>query len=252
MKKLSALLIGSVLLFPHSLAAEAFEGKVTMKITDSSGKAVPPLTFNLKEGFSRIDMEAGPGMTAGMIMDLNKKEMTILIPQQKMYMVQPLTLAAAASTAGVPDTTAEVSFEKAPDTEKILGYDCVKFIAKTKDSTTEIWTTDQLGTFLGMGMGGGGPMGGMMGGRRGGPAGAGSQPWAQALAGKNFFPLRVVTHNASGKETTRMEVTAIEKQSLPASLFAPPAGWQNLSDMMKNMGGGMPAGMMPPGMPGGN
>jgi hypothetical protein len=239
MKKLSALLIGSVLLFPRILPAETFEGKVTMTVTDPNGKTVP-LTFNLKEGLSRMDVDAGPGKTASMIMDMNKKEMTILIPQQKMYMVQPLTLPAAASTAGVPDPSPDVSFEKTPDTEKILGYDCVKFIAKTKDSTTEIWTTDQLGTFLGMGGGG------MMGGRRGGPPGAGSQPWAQAMAGKNFFPLRVVTHNASGKETTRMEATAVEKQSLPASLFTPPEGWQNLSDMMKSMGG-MPPGMRPPG-----
>lgn len=243
MKKLSTLLIGSVLLFPAALSAETFEGKVTMKITDSSGKAVP-LTFNMKEGLSRVDIEAGSGMTASMIMDSNKKEMTILIPQQKMYMVQPLTLAAAASTAGVPDPTSDVTFDKAPGTEKILGYDCVKFIAKAKDSTTEIWTTDQLGTFLGMGASG--PMGGMMGGRRGGSPGAGSQPWAQALAGKNFFPLRVVSHNASGKETFRMEAAAVEKQSLSASLFSPPDGWQNLSEMMKGMGG-MPAGMRAPG-----
>jgi hypothetical protein len=242
MKKISSLLIGSVLLFPSLLSAETFEGKVTMKITDANGKTVP-ITFNVKEGLSRIDTEAGPGMTASVIMDSNKKEMTVLMPQQRMYMVQPLTLAAAAATAGVPDPTPDVSFEKAAGTEKILGYDCVKFIAKTKDATTEIWTTDQLGTF--MGMGGGGPMGGMTG-RRGGAPGAGSQPWAQALAGKNSFPLRVVSHNASGKETGRMEATAVEKQSLPASMFVAPEGWQNLSDMMKGMGG-MPAGMRPGG-----
>ena len=242
MKKLSTLLIGSVLLFPHLLPAETFEGKVTMKVTDAKGTTVP-LTFNLKEGFSRIDVDAGPGKSASMIMDLTKKEMTMLIPQQRMYLVQPLTLPAAAATAGVPDPSPDVSFEKTAETQKILGYDCVKFIAKTKDSTTEIWTTDQLGTFLGMGGGG------MMGGRRGGPPGAGSQPWAQALAGKKFFPLLVVTRDASGKETSRMEATAVDKQSLPASLFAPPEGWQNLGDMMKGMGG-MPPGMMRP--PGGN
>jgi len=250
MKKLSALLIGSVLLFPHALPAQTFEGKVSMKVTDANGKTVP-FVFNLRDGLSRLDIDAGQGSTASMIMNSAKKEMTLLMPQQKMYMVQPLTLAAAASTAGAPEGTADVSFEQAPGTEKILGYDCVKFVAKTKDGTTEIWTTDQLGTFLGLGMGGGGPMGG----RRGGASSAASQPWAQALAGKNFFPLRVVSQNAGGKETFRMEATAVEKQSLPDSLFVPPAGWQNLSDMMKGMGGGIPAGMMPPGMrgmPGGN
>ncbi|HWA11318.1 MAG TPA: DUF4412 domain-containing protein [Opitutaceae bacterium] len=243
MKKLSSLLIGSVLLFPGLLSAEVFEGKVAMKLTDPNGKTIP-MNFSIKEGLSRIDIEAG-GANPGMIMDSAKKEMTILIPQQRMYMVQPMTLAAAAATAGVPESTADVSFEKASDTEKILGYDCVKFVAKTKDGTTEIWTTDQLGAFPGLGMGGG--PGGMMG-RRGGAPAANNPAWAQALAGKSFFPLRVVTHNAAGKETFRMEASSVEKQSLPASLFAPPEGWQNLSDMMKGMGG-MP-GM--PGMRGGN
>jgi hypothetical protein len=249
MKKLSALLIGSVLLFPHPLPAQSFEGRVIMKITDASGKTLP-LTFNLKEGLSRIDVESPSGMTVSTIMDVNKKQMTMLIPQQRMYLVQPLTLpaaAATAATAGTPVPSPDVSFEKSNETEKILGYDCVKFVAKSKGSTTEIWTTDQLGTFAGIG--GGGPMGGMMGGRRGGPpaaGGAASQPWAQALAGKNFFPLRVVTHNAGGKETFRMEATSVDKQSLSDSLFAPPEGWQNLSEMMKGMGG-MPPGMMPPG-----
>ena len=93
-----------------------------------------------------------------------------------------------------------------------------------------------LGAF--MAPSGGNPMGG---GRSGG---GGGQAWERALAGKELFPLRVVSLDKGGKQTFRMEATAIDRKSLPDSLFAPPAGYQKF-DM-----GGMMKGMMPPGLPG--
>jgi hypothetical protein len=84
-------------------------------------------------------------------------------------------------------------------------------------------------------------------GRGAGASAAGaSQPWESALAGLAVFPLRVVA-SEDGKETFRMEATAIEKVSLPASTFVAPSDFQNLSAMMQGMG-------LPPGMklPGGN
>ena len=77
--------------------------------------------------------------------------------------------------------------------------------------------------------------------KRGGPP---SQAWERALAGKDLFPLRVVGLDRSGKETFRMEVTSIEKQTLPDSLFVPPADYTKM-DM-----GGMMQGMGIPGLPG--
>ena len=61
------------------------------------------------------------------------------------------------------------------------------------------------------------------------------------------FPLRVIT-SKDGKETFRMEATSIEKQSLDASLFEPPADYRDIGSMMKGMmPGGMPPGARPPG-----
>jgi len=47
----------------------------------------------------------------------------------------------------------------------------------------------------------------------------------------------VVSKNSKGKETTRMEATAVEKTSLPASDFAPPAGFEkfDMGAMMKGL-----------------
>ena len=91
------------------------------------------------------------------------------------------------------------------------------------------------------------------GGAADGPGGGAPAPqgWEDALSGRNVFPLRVVT-TAGGKETLRLEATAVEKQSLPAAAFYPPTDFRNLSEMMRGMGlpggiPGMPGGMKPPG-----
>ena len=70
------------------------------------------------------------------------------------------------------------------------------------------------------------------------------EPWERALASLELFPLRIVSYDTSAKEEFRLEATAIEKKSLPDSLFTPPAGYQPL-----DMAGLMP-GMMPGGLPG--
>ena len=236
MKKLLLLLLAVVLAAPAAFAAD-FEGKVTMKM--SGPKDAPPqMTFSLKEGFSRIDMAAAGGRNAAIIFDAAKQEMTVLLLDQKMYMSQamPKPEASAAGAVGGPvDKSVDITTTK----EKILGYDCAKYVTKAKDGTSEVWVTDQLGAFLGLG---GSPMGG---GRRS-PGAPVPQGWEDALVGKGVFPLRVVT-TLGGKETFRMEATAVEKQAMPASYFAAPADFKDLGAMMRGMG--MPGGI--PGMPGG-
>jgi hypothetical protein len=229
-RALLALKLG--LLAPLVASAADFEGKVTMKVTGQRG--VPPeMNFSIKKGFSRIDMNVGEGQSAAMILDQAKEQMTIIMPAQKMYMIQPVPKPNEAMGANSKD---DVKLEKTGEKEKILGYDCEKYLAKSKEGVTEIWLTDQLGMF--MGMGGGNPMGNM-GGRRGGSA---TQAWEEALRGKDSFPLRVTTKSADGKDSFRMEATAIKKESIPDSLFVPPADYQDMGAMMRGMG--------MPGMPG--
>jgi hypothetical protein len=238
MKKIPVLLLLIAGLIPGALFAASFEGKVSMKMTGPKGTP-QQVDFSLKEGLTRIDVTAG-GMSPAIIMDQGKQQILILIPPQKMYLVQPLPKppenAAAGSGAAQGASRAAPEVQVTAITEKILGYDCTKLMAtdKDKNSTTEIWVTDQLGNFMGMGPGG-------LGGRRGG--GADAQAWAEALRGKGTFPLRVIT-TKDGKETFRMEATSVEKESLPASLFEAPADYHNMSDMMKGM---MPGGMRPTG-----
>lgn len=237
MNKLNLILCATLVVAPAGALAADFEGTVTMKMSGPRGTP-QALDFSLAQGKSRIDVVTPDGMNASIIHDHGKKEMVMLMPQQRMYIIQPIPPATErpAASAGRGDS----SVEKTGETEKILGYDCTKYISKSEDGTvSEMWVTDQLGTFSGMSAN---PMGGM-GGRRGGaPA---SPAWEEALKGKDVFPLRVVSKGRDGKESFRMEATAVAKKSLPASTFAPPADFQKF-DMQGMMRGAMP-GMRPPG-----
>lgn len=222
----SFLLAIAALAAPAVLGAASFEGQVRMKISDARGRS-HEMEQRIKEGRVRTEMNTGKGETMAVIMDLPKREMIMLMPEQHMYMVHALPDPTA--VAGADD--AEFSFEKTGETEKILGYTCTKYLAKSKDATTDVWVTEELGRFAGLGNGPG-PMG--MGRRAAAPQAA----WEKALAGKDFFPLRVVSHDAKGKENFRLEALSVDKSTQPDALFTPPADYQkfDMGGMMQGMG----------------
>jgi hypothetical protein len=225
------LLIASLLLIPAVLSAASFEGKVNFKMT--SGREQPrDITYNIKGDKIRVEL---PGQTkmGGMIMDLGKRETTVLMDEQQMYMTMPIPEAAVNAAA---EKAGDVKLEKTGETEKILGYTATKYVATSGNSTTDLWLAEGLGTFMSFNQN---PMGGR------GRGAQNQQEWEKALAGmKDAFPLRVVGKDKNGKESFRLETTAIDKSPLPDSLFAPPAGYQKF-DM-----GGMMKGMLPGGFGG--
>jgi len=250
MKKLLAILLATAFLAFAAHAADPFEGQLTLKVTGSAGKS-QQFNLSLKGNFTRMEMSAsGMGGPGAVIMDSARHEATIIMPQQHMYMVQPIPRAGAAAGgpgASAPESppAAESTFEKSGVTEKILGYDCVKYTTHDKNSTVELWMTDQLGPFNFLGFGAGAMGAGMRGGPRGG-AGPVPPGWEQLLQGKEMFPLRIVSTGADGR-VERIEIVSIDKQAVPDSTFAPPAGFQkiDLGNMMRGMG--LPPGLRPPG-----
>jgi hypothetical protein len=226
MKKLTPLLAILALALPAAHSTEPFEGKVTMKISGPD-QADHEISYTIKGSRVLITM----GAMGSVIMDRERNEITMLMPQQRMYMVQPIPQPPPDSQAptGAPD---DVSMQVTGVTDKILGYACTKYLLKSKKSTTELWLTDQLGSFAGFGPGaGGGPMGGAGRGRAAAP-----QAWEEALRGKNFFPMRIVAVAANGTESFRLEVTSIDRQAVDDSDLAPPADWKKL-DVGAMMGG---------------
>lgn len=219
-----------LLLTPAALVAASFEGKVSFEMTSSRGQP-QHIVYNIKGDKMRIDMPDQQKM-GGIIMDMTKRESMVLLDQQKMYMVMAMPDVASMAEKKM----GEVKLEKTDETEKIAGYTATKYNAIAKDSTTELWLAEGLGTFMSFSQGN--PM---TGGKSASPAAA---EWERALAGKELFPLRVVSKDKTGKESFRMEATAIDKTTLDESMFAAPDGYRKF-DM-----GGMMRGVMPGLFPG--
>ena len=245
MKRFLRLLLTSALLFPAALSAASFEGKVSFRMMSGRDKPMD-ITYNIKGDKIRMEMPGQKGV-GGMIMDTSKREMTVMMDEQKTYMVMALPQSAADAIAKREN---EVNLEKTNETEKILGYTATKYIVTEKNGAeTELWLAEGLGTF--MPFRSQNPMG-----RGRGPA---PKAWETALEGKELFPLRVIGHErggssraekgkssdkakskgkgAGGNETFRMDVTAIDKASLPDSMFTPPPGYQkfDMGAMMRGM-----------------
>lgn len=225
------LVVAGLLTAAHTFAADAFQGKVSLAMTAEKGRT-QTLNYSIKGQKLRMDIET-EGKTMATIMDMGKLEMLMLMPEEKTYMVMPMKKPVEQAMAKQGESTADI--EVTGKTETILGYKCSQILVKDKGEVTEMWVADGLGTFMGMGSGGGGGGGGGMfgGGRKGG--GPQAAKWEEALKGKGGFPLRVISRNAKGKETFKMEATKIEPGSLPNSLFMPPAGYEKFS--MPDFGG---------------
>ncbi len=232
MNPLRSLLAAGCLLTATLASAAGFEGKVTLALSTGKGQT-QVLDYSIKSNAVRIDLQA-EGQAFASIMDLEKMEMTLLMPEQQMYMVMPIKdkVEKAMDKAFENDAT----IEKTGRTETILGYKCDEYLAKDREAVTEIWVAEGLGSFMGLGSGGN-PMGGMMGGGK--KRGTG---WEEKFKGKPGFPLRVISRDKKNRETFKMEATKIEPGTLPASLFQAPAGWQkfqmpDMGGLMKGFGG---------------
>lgn len=211
-----------------ALSAFAFEGRVSLAITGEKG-GEQVIDFVTKGDLVRMEPKTADAAGTAMIMNAAKQEMTVLMPRERMYMVMPMRGGPAPQAGNAEPSDAKI--EKTGRTEKILGYDCEEYVVTDRGNSTAMWITEQLGSFMGLGTGN--PMGGMMGGRKAKAEGA---AWETLLKGKKgWFPLRVVSRDAKGKEKFHLEAKKIEPGNLSDELFAPPAGFQKFA--MPAMGG---------------
>lgn len=79
MKKSVSFLFAAVCLAPAVVCGAAFEGKVSMKMTEPRGTS-HQIDYSLKPGLMRVEMQTKEGMPGTMIMDLAKNEMLMLMP----------------------------------------------------------------------------------------------------------------------------------------------------------------------------
>lgn len=217
------------------LAAQ-FEGTVNMKLT-GSGAGDEPITMKIAiKGdmqATTMKMPASSGPMAGLemrsIIDGKANTMTVLMPMPPGMPAMP-GMGDAKGMKNVMDLSkmtvqsdAKVVIKKLGTSEKVAGLDCDDYeMTDSGGKATKVCITQSLGRFIFPGSGGMG--------RRGGSA---PPEWAKAFGDRPAFPLKV--WEADGK--VGMEVTSVERGSVPASTFEIPAGYVDMGAMMRGRGG---------------
>lgn len=233
---LRRLLAACLMSVSFAAVASAFEGKITMKM--SQGKDAMPMTYYVKDTKMRMEMATPPdkkgrsGTTIATIMDWKALETIILMPEQKMYMVQKLDKLLESDAV---QKQQEIKFEPTGRKERIAGYDAEEYVGVSEGKRTEMWVTKGLGKFMLA--------------QQGKPGRSAKQQvaaWEKFMQQGDFFALRLIQRKKEGApEDFRMEVTQVEKTQQDDSLFRPPADFQKfempkMGDFMKGMipGGG--------------
>jgi hypothetical protein len=185
------------------LAAQSFEGTVSINMTGNDG-VVNQISYKIKGGKMRFD----PGNAqVSVIIDPVAKRMMMIMNAQKMY--TELDFGGAAVAVQQQVVGKNPAIVRTGRMETVAGYRC-EHVTVTDDDGTSVDSciSSELGGFR---------------------MPAASNPmaprkeagWITQL-GSTSFPLKV---QKGGK--TIMEVTAIEKKSLDAALFAAPEGYQS-------------------------
>jgi hypothetical protein len=199
--------------------ASDFEGVVNL--TTTTKKGTTNFVYFVQGAHLRTEVPGENGAAAMIgLVDWTKHEMYMLMPQQKMYMT--FNLAKALDQA----QSKEIAVEETGRTETIAGYEAKEYIVRERKTVTEIWATPDLGRFMLVGDAA----------RSKGKRSA----WEHVIADRGLFPLRTIVKNAKGVETSRSEITSVERKTLEASLFEIPADYQKfgLGALGRMIGGG--------------
>ncbi|ATC64037.1 hypothetical protein CMV30_08790 [Nibricoccus aquaticus] len=211
--------------------AFAFEGKVDMTLTNGPKDKDPmAMSYRMKGEKMRMDFGGADSSSkkkkkkndaaGAMIMDFKKKEMTMLIDEEKMYMVRELPELKPEDTKR---KKGDEEFKPTGRKEKIAGVEAEEYVGKADGRIVEVWVTKEMGRYV----------------SQQGAEGKGG--WEAFMEKENMFPLRTITRKkVGGPEESRMEVTAIDRSKQDGKLFEPPSDYTkmempNMGDMLKGL-----------------
>jgi outer membrane lipoprotein-sorting protein len=211
------------LVAPRSAFSANFEGHIKMKIQSGKSESTV-LSYSMKGPRVRMEIPTGKENIVSLL-DWEKREMSMLMPGQTMYMV--IELKDVPIMDEVQKTQESTTLEKTSETTKIVGRDATKYLARDDKTVTELWLASGIGSWFNMS--GGSPM----------------KPkklsdWEKEIIAKELFPLRMVAYDKKGKQTVTSEVVELTPQKLDDALFLPPPGYTRFSvgGLLKGLGGG--------------
>jgi len=222
MKHMSMQIFASVGLLVAALAApvvaeESFEGTIYYRLQSGSDPML--MVHSIKGSHMRIEVPLDGQNTAVSIVDLTTRTISILMPDQHMFMTMPVPAGVGLNGSDTPELI------NTGETEKILGYACNRYLLKDSGRQVELWATEELGPYVSASS----PM------QKKGAKNA----WETLLAGAGLFPLRVAESDKSGDQVFSLDVTRIDKSPLDDALFIVPKDYQEFK--MPSMDG-MPFG----------
>ncbi len=221
---LAGLLVAA--LAPGLLHAQGtFEGVVTYRAT-MAGAPPSEMKYFQKGPKMRQESTMG-GRSSASIVNTATGETIVLMPEMKQYMVMNLNDIARQMPAA-PQRAPDLSKMKVTATgrrETIAGVPCEHYLfadaASPGGGTTDICGAAGMG-FMGAGKKGMGAL----------PSTAdlarATNPQLAALARRGFFPLKMTMTGPDGSTMT-WQVVRIERRTLEAALFAPPAGYTKMT-----------------------
>ena len=227
MPKLWPVIVGSLALSvcPLSVQAGDFEGILHMATTHAATAGSSSMDWYLKGEKARVEMSRGEGQTNVMIFDARTRTMQMAMPGKKSYMEINME---GERGEHLKEVLEKQTVERTGKTDKIAGYSCEIWRIKDKESSgpkTDICVAKGFGKAATFWVD---PK----------EMRRSSQPgWVKQLVEEGGFGLRSIHYDEQGKESSRMEVTSIDKKILDAGLFAFPADWakQNMSAMQERM-----------------
>lgn len=234
-----------------------FEGEIDLTTTNSEQK--PPradsLAVFVKSGKVRVDvpekLRAGSPLGEGayVILDSTAKKLEIVATQQQQVFVVDLNTAGdklkalgSARRGQQQQEPAKVTLNKTGKFDTVAGRKCENWEATGDSRKSTICVAEEDTSWFQI------PLSGL-------PS---EHAWAAELLDGKHFPLRFIAYGKDGvTESQRVEVTKIDKKSLPAANFEYPATYRvsDFGQMFAGLAGmqggarGMPGGY--PGMPGG-
>lgn len=189
---------------PALTAEESFEGAI--HYTLQSEAELMQMTHFIKDSRMRIEVPLDGTNKAVSIVNLTSREIAILMPGQKMYMVMPIP------AGGNGNDTVAPQLVNTGETMDILGYECTRYLLTDGGREVEVWATRELGPYISASD----PM------QKKGSKNA----WEQMLAGAGLFPLRVAERDRNGDQIFGLDVTEIDRGPLDEALFTIPDGYQ--------------------------
>lgn len=201
-----------------------FEGEITSRITNTATPGKQQMvTFGIKRPKYRMDVTDAttPAPQMGsVIVDVPTKQGWMLVHPQKLAMPLDLTKPIAApqmpGMPGVPKNAPAApstppKIDKTGKKDTVAGYACEIWNITSDGKTSEVCMAENL-TWIDMG--------------DVAFQGGSDVALTAAATGGNHFPLRVITHDAAGKEQMRMEAQKVEKKKLDDSRFVPPPDYK--------------------------